>query len=91
MNKYITSYQDGGVGLKIYLYEEIERLKHNLDDYIKSSTSRDTNKIQKIVERIDTYSERKLNKDLITEVMKIQALEQEINKDAPYTQHYYRQ
>jgi len=79
LNKYITSYQDDGIDLKIYLYEEIGRLKQNLSEYIDSSNSQDTNKIQKIVERIDTYNERQLNKDLISEVMKIQALEQEIN------------
>ena len=80
MNKYITSYQDDGVDLKVYLYEEIGRLKQNLSEYVSSNNSKDVNKIQKIVERIDTYNERKLNKDLISEVMKIQALEQEINK-----------
>ena len=80
LNKYITSYQDDGLGFKVYLYEEVGRLKQNLSEYVNSSTSEDTNKVQKIVERIDTYNERELNKDLISEVMKIQALEQEINK-----------
>ena len=80
LNKYITSYQDGGIGLKVYLYEEIDRLKQNLSEYAKSNKPQDTKKIQKIVERINIYNERKLDKDLISEVMKIQALEQEINK-----------
>lgn len=82
LNKYITSYQDDGIDLKVYLYEEIGRLKQNLSEYVNSNNSQDTNKIQKIVERIDTYNERQLNKDLISEVMKIQALEQEINNNA---------
>ena len=80
LNKYITSYQDEGIDLKVYLYEEIGRLKQNLNEYINSGSPQNTNKIKKIVERIDTYNERKLDKDLISEVMKIQALEQEIKK-----------
>ena len=80
LNKYITSYQDGGIDLKVYLYEEISRLKQDLNKHVVANSNQDTNKIQKIIERIDTYNERKLNKDLISEVMKIQALEQEINK-----------
>ena len=37
-------------------------------------------KVKKIIDKIDDYNQRKIDKSFITEVMKIQSLVEEINK-----------
>jgi hypothetical protein len=83
LNKYITSYQDDGIELKVYLYEEIDRLKQKLNEHIKMNKLPESNKIQKIADRINNYNKRKLDKDFISEIMKLQSLESEFDKNDP--------
>mgnify|MGYP001261247456 CR=1 FL=1 len=79
LNKYISSYEDRGIELKAYLYEEIDRIKEYLNTNLSSQDAGTSQKIKKIVERIDNYSQRKVDKAFITEVMKMQSLVEEIN------------
>ena len=79
LGKYIMSSNDDGMNFKMYFYEEIGRIKNVLTDKIEKSSSRTSSRLQEIVDKIDNYNTRKLDKDLITEVVKIQALIREIS------------
>ena len=69
---------DDGLEFKIYLYEEIERLRTIIKEKIANGDP-SSGGLQKISEQMGDYNTRPLNRELITEVMKIQTLVKEIN------------
>lgn len=77
LNKYIMSYHDNGLDLKVYLYEEVGRLREVLANHT-GETSKNSHKILKVVEKINSYNNRKIDTELISEVIKIQALTGEL-------------
>jgi hypothetical protein len=78
LEKYITSYKDDGIEFKMHLSEEIDRLKDVLIEKIDKESFPLSQKLQKVYKRIENYNERRLNKELISEVMQIQSLVEEI-------------
>ena len=80
LNKYISSHQDRGIELKMYLYEEIDRIKEQLAVSAAKQDSATAGKVEKIIEKIENYNQRKIDRTLITEVMRVQSLVEEINK-----------
>jgi hypothetical protein len=78
LEKYITSYKDDGIEFKIYLHEEIDRLKDVLSEMVNKDGAPLAQKLQKVYGRMGKYNERKLDRQLITEVMQIQSLVKEI-------------
>ena len=76
INQYVTSYRDDGLELKSYLYQEIDRLKEGLNSLELDSNKK--TKINLIVEKLSNYSQRKIDKSLIQEVVKIQSLLEEL-------------
>tara|TARA_R110000824_G_scaffold269719_1_gene458175 strand:- start:411 stop:1217 length:807 start_codon:yes stop_codon:yes gene_type:complete len=80
LNKYISSYEDRGIGLKTYLYEEIDRIKEQLSLSLEDQDTKTAKKIKKIVERMNNYNQRKVDKSFIAEIMRAQLLAEEINK-----------
>ena len=79
LNKYIMSTEDNGLEFKMYLYEEIDRLKGILKETIKKTDKNTSNKLQKVVDKMTNYNERKIDKSFISEIMKIQSLTNEVN------------
>ena len=77
LNKYIMSYHDNGLDLKVYLYEEVGRLREVLSKHA-GETEKNSHKISKVVEKINSYNNRKIDTELISEVIKIQALTGEL-------------
>ena len=77
LEKYIMSSSSGEVEFKMHFYGEVDRLKIALKERLNENSSSD--KIQKIIDRMDSYNTRQLDKNLIAEVMKIQSLVNEIN------------
>ncbi len=77
IEKFIMSHSDDGVSLKLFLYQEIDRLKNNLSSHsnLDEATSQG---IQKVLEKINSYSNKVIDSQLITEVVKIQALVEEL-------------
>jgi hypothetical protein len=82
LNKYILSFVDNGVDIKIFLNEEIGRLRSslqaalnmeeiNLDQSMLEST-------QLVIEKVNCLKEKPINKELVEEVLKIQNLVNEI-------------
>ena len=80
LEKYIMSPNDGGMEFKIHLYEEIDRLKDVINGKINKNQITTPNKLQKIIDRMNNYNTRALDRGLIAEVMKIQSLAKEINQ-----------
>jgi hypothetical protein len=82
LSKYITSYQDDGAGLKLYLYEEIDRLKAALKSNIEGSNNKTTSeKLNKVIEKMKNYNTRSIDRGFLSEVMTIQSLVSELIKN----------
>jgi len=79
---YVTSFSDNSLQLKIFLNEEIGRLKKKLDEakrtsYIKEDEDM-TNKTEKIISRLQGFSKQTINENVLLTVLKTQSLVQEI-------------
>ena len=85
LTKYISSFSDNGLEMKVYLNEEIGKLKTGLEkckqDVDVSSDISLKNKIDKVYSILEEYKEKEIDTDLIELVLKTQDLVQEINKD----------
>ena len=80
LNRYIMSSKDDGVEFKMYLYEEIDRLKATLQEKITKTDKDMSAKLLKVIDKMTNYNERKINKSLVSEIMKIQSLTDEVCK-----------
>ena len=78
LEKYITSSSEDDLEFKIYLYSEIDRLKARLSENTKNNVI-DSKKINLILEKMNDYSSRQIDKKMITEIVKIQSLVSELN------------
>jgi len=83
---YISSFSDNAVELKMFLNEELHRLKSTLQ---KASTTQEINsdnemtqKTQQIIEKLDAYANDDVNEGLLLTVLKTQKLVKEISQDA---------
>jgi len=84
LNKYMTSFADNGIELKLYLNEELGRLKESLQTKvtlkeIKNVVLRD--KTSLVLEKIDSFRKRKVDLELVKNVLRIQSLVSEFNKN----------
>lgn len=82
---YISSFMDNAVQLKMFLNEEIERLKIELKkaknvDEIKSDKEM-MNKTEQVIERLDSYSQKTVNEEILMTIMRTQELVKEIHTD----------
>jgi len=80
LEKYIMSSNDGDMEFKIHFYQEIDRLKEIISKRINEDRSSAPKKLQKIVDKMNSYNTRVLDRELITEVIRIQSLAEEINQ-----------
>ena len=78
LNKYIMSSNDSGIEFKVYLYEEIDRLKTVLQETIAKSDKDLSTKLEKVISKMTNYNQRKIDKSLVSEIMKIQSLTNEV-------------
>ena len=82
LSKYITSFTDNGIELKIYLNEEIRRLKEVVVGSTKLEDVRSDKemfeKTNKVVKTLENFKNQELNKELVLSVLKIQNLAREI-------------
>ena len=79
LNKYILSFVDNGVDIKIFLNEEIGRLKNSLITATKDNTSKVVlEKRDKIINVLNSFSKKEINKDIMEKVLKVQQLTQEM-------------
>ena len=84
LNKYVASFSDNGLDLKIYLNEEIPRLRealqHGLDSDNISLSESSQNKAQKVICLMDSYHKKEVNTSVVEQVLKIQNLAREMTK-----------
>lgn len=83
---YIASFQDNSLELKIYLNEEIARLKEAISGAL-SLTEFDEDpvmlgKAEKIIEKLETFGRAPVSDSVITTILKTQELVKELNTDA---------
>ena len=82
---YITSFVDNSIELKMFLNEEIGRLKHKLKEAkntqeIKSDESM-MEKTDNVISKLDSYSKETVSETLLLTVLKTQKLVKEIYSD----------
>ena len=82
LNKYIASFHDNGVELKIFLNEEISRLKNVLNKSLKSEEIIKDSVLYKNANRVlsilEGYGQTELDSGMIQQVLKVQALVEEL-------------
>ena len=82
LGNFITSYSDNGLGLKVYLNNEIGRLKEAVDTEIVEGTNEAlTENFKKVRAKLDNYAKRPLNEAVIEEIFYIQDLLAEVKRD----------
>ena len=86
LNYYVSSFADNGLELKIFMNEEISRLKQQLEKgkniaELKKDNEM-VNKTQKVIERLETFSKEDISDDVLLTVMKTQKLVKEMYNDA---------
>ena len=82
MNRYVTSFSDNGLELKAFLSEEIPRLFQKVNeslncDEIKSDKEM-TSKTQQVLEILKTTADRKVDNNLVHDILRIQNLAKEL-------------
>ena len=85
LTHYITSFTDNSLELKIYLNNEIERLKGKLQeaqDVKEFTEDREMfNKLQQVIEKLENFSSSEINDDTLLTILKTQNLTKEIYAD----------
>ena len=82
LNKYILSFLDNGVDLKLYINEELSRLKgvikesFNLQELGKDSKMLD--KMKKVQALLESCSNKPLDREMIQNILKIQLVAKEV-------------
>jgi hypothetical protein len=74
------SHADGGLEFKTYIYTEIDRLKTILKENCNNKDKNTQFKIRKVLDKISDYNKKRLDKDSLHEIFKIQMLVGEISK-----------
>ena len=81
LGKYISSFADNGVELKLFLNEEIGRLKKELIESLDSEEVKGDSKMienaNRVLEELQGYSAKEIDEDMIKSVLKIQQLTKE--------------
>jgi len=82
LNKYISSFSDNGTELRVFLNEEITRLKGKVKKSLRlGEIKKDDNMFQKatkVLEILDTTNKRNVDAPFIQDILKIQNLVKEI-------------
>tara|TARA_R110001583_G_scaffold30474_4_gene105325 strand:- start:1032 stop:1859 length:828 start_codon:yes stop_codon:yes gene_type:complete len=83
LGKYIASFHDDGVDLKVFLNEELTRLREHLTDSLKDENVADDTTLfenaKKVLSLIDSYREVPIDISMIQQVLKIQGLVKELS------------
>ena len=86
LSKFISSFTDNGLQLKLYLNEEIKRLKEALNKSLLIeefvADDRMMEKAKKVLEVLEGYKKAQPQKEMVQSVIKIQGLVHEIKQNA---------
>ena len=80
LNKYIMSFNNNGLELKIFLNEEISRIKETIREYIETNNESEEikGKTNKLLLTIEGFKKEKIGSEIITKILKLQNLVKEI-------------
>ena len=85
LSKYITSFVDNGIDLKVFLHEEISRLKDVVSSSLDLSEIKEdptmVEKTKKVLTMLNEFRSEKVEKALVEKVLKIQSLAREVITD----------
>jgi hypothetical protein len=89
ITKYVMSFSDNGIEFKLYLNEEIERLKQDLKNYLNSKQIKEDkflkDKTGVVLQKVENYKNISIDASMIKEVLKIQNLIKEMNSEEKQT------
>tara|TARA_B100000530_G_C15934121_1_gene478288 strand:- start:783 stop:1607 length:825 start_codon:yes stop_codon:yes gene_type:complete len=82
LSSYIVSFSDNGVSLKMFMNEEIARLKTVVEDSLQlnevASDEMMVEKTQKVLKTLDSFAEKQIDRAMLKKLLKIQELAAEI-------------
>ena len=82
LSKYISSFSDKGLELKIFVNEELGRLKNVLSESLSSDEIKsDNNMLQNakiVLSKLENFAEQPINESMVRDILKMQQLAQEI-------------
>ena len=82
LSKFIGSFSDNGIELKVYLSEEIPRLFEIVANSVNTKEISSDNdmleKTNRVISMLKETSDRKIDKELVFDILKIQNLAKEI-------------
>jgi hypothetical protein len=83
LSRYIASFHDDGVELKIFLNEEISRLRQTLSSSLADEQIRDDDTLlenaNKVLSLLEEYREVQIAPSMIEQILKIQGFVKELN------------
>ena len=85
LNYYVSSFSDNALSLKVYLNEELARLKTELESAKETNEIKsDQNMIEKtelIINKLNSFAKQPISEALLLVIMRAQSLVREINTD----------
>jgi tRNA(Ile2) C34 agmatinyltransferase TiaS len=85
LNRYIVSFSDSDVEFKVYVNEELGRIKENLsilrEDKDIKADGQMLNRVSQLEEVVGRFQTRKIDTDMIEKIMSIQSLIAECSKE----------
>jgi hypothetical protein len=82
LNNYVLSFRDNGIDFKIFLNEELGRLKKDIKNAIKLEEVKNDKemieKSKKVLELLESFKEVEINPEMLKSVLKVQTLVREI-------------
>ena len=82
LTKYVSSFQDNGTEFAFYINEEIDRLKSFISESFNMDEIRQDNvlkeKLTTVLNLLENFNKKPLDKEMILQIMKIQNLTQEL-------------
>ena len=85
LTRYILSLTDNGVSLKIFLNEEISRLKNELGNAVETKKFKNdgmiVEKISDVANLLESFSKRKIDGMVIEKILRVQSFVEEMNRN----------
>jgi len=82
LSKYITSFSDNGLSMKVFLNEELGRLKNEISNCMKTKEIASDNEMRSMTSEVhsllENFSKQEIDDKMISQIIKIQNLIREI-------------
>ena len=82
LNYFLTSFTDNGIEFKMFLSEEVGRLKNSITNSLKENNSNIDNdmknKTKLVLEKLEEFKKTKIDENMVKGVLKIQSLASEV-------------